>query len=306
MNDFVTILASTIAAGTPIIYALIGDLIGQRAGVISLSVEGSMLMGACLGYGVAFHTNNLFLAALVAMVGGGLIGILQAFLAIDRKANMMAAGFVLMFFAQGLTAFYGRSFIGVSYRAHADFAIPLLSKIPYLGPILFQQDILTFISFLLPVGAFILLSKTKLGLVISSVGEKPDVTLAYGYNPRLIQYGAVIFAGMLAGLGGLQMSAIYTKSWANNLINGRGFIASALVILCSWKPLRAYMAAYVFGVAQALLVYLQVRGVPISMYVTMMLPYLFTLGALAIISSSKKPSMPEQIKVQSERLEQSR
>ena len=125
----------------------------------------------------------------------------------------------------------------------------------------------------------------------------------YGYNPRLLQYGAVVFAGVLAGIGGAQMSCIYTLGWANDMINGRGFIASALVILCSWKPLRAYMAAYLFGLAQALIVYLQVKGVAISMYFTMMLPYLLTLAALAVISTSKKPSMPEKIKVVSTGME---
>ncbi len=299
MSDLSTILASMIAAGTPILYALIGDMIGQRAGVISLSVEGSMLVGACIGFGVAYNTQSMPLAVLAAVLGGGFVGFLQAFLVIDRKTNMMASGFVLMFFAQGLTAFYGRSLLGVSYRNATTYAVPLLSKIPVVGPALFNQDILTYISFLLPLAAFLVLTKTRLGLLVCSVGERPEVTLAYGHNPRLIQYGAVILAGMLAGIGGVQMSCVYTMSWSNNMINGRGFIASALVILCSWKPLRAYMAAYLFGLAQALLVYLQIKGVPISMYVTMMLPYLLTLAALAVISTSKKPSMPEKIKVTS-------
>jgi simple sugar transport system permease protein len=288
-----------IAAGTPIIYALIGDMVGQRAGIISLSVEGSMLVGACVGFGVAYYTQNMLLAVLAAMICGGFVGLLQGFLVIDRKNNMLASGFVLMFFAQGITAFYGRSLIDVSFRGAVNSPIPFLSGIPVIGQALFNQNVLTYISFLLPVAAWIVLKKTKLGLLICSVGERPEVTLAYGHNPRLIQYGAVIFAGALAGIGGAQMSCVYTMSWANNMINGRGFNASALVILCSWKPLRGYMAAYLFGLAQALLVYLQIKGVPISMYVTMMLPYLFTLIALAIISTSKTPSMPEKIKVTS-------
>jgi len=297
MSELTTILASTIAAGTPILYALIGDMIGQRAGVISLSVEGSMLVGACIGFGVAYQTKNMFLAVCAAILIGGFVGLLQAFLVIDRKTNMMASGFVLMFFAQGLTAFYGRSLLGVSFRGARAYAVPMLSEIPVIGHVFFNQDILTYISFLLPVAAYICLTKTKMGLLTCSVGERPEVTMAYGHNPRTIQYGAVILAGMLAGIGGVQMSCVYTLGWANNMINGRGFIASALVILCSWRPLRAYMAAYLFGLAQALLVYLQTKGVPISIYVSMMLPYLLTLIALAFISASQKPSMPEKIKV---------
>lgn len=297
MNDFSVILINMIAAGTPIMYALLGDMISQRAGVISLSVEGSMLVGACIGFGVAYSTNSMILATLAAMLVGGLVGLIQAFLVIDRKTNMMASGFVLMFFAQGLTAFYGRNILGVTFRKSLTYAIPGLSKIPVIGAAFFNQDILTYFSFLLPVIVWWILTKTKLGLLICSVGEQPEVTRAYGHDPRKLQYGAVITAGVLAGIGGAQMSCIYTLGWANDMINGRGFIASALVILCSWKPLRAYMATYLFGLAQALIVYLQIKGVAVSMYFTMMLPYLLTLSALAVISTSKKPSMPEKIKV---------
>ena len=210
---------------------------------------------------------------------------------------MMATGFILIFFAQGLTTFFGRSQLGVSLGKSFSLAIPVLSKIPVIGPAFFQQDILTYIAYVLPVLAWWVLTKTRTGLVLCSVGERPDVTRAYGYNPVVLQYGAVIFAGVLAGIGGAHMSVIYAMSWANNMINGRGIIASSLVILCSWKPQRAYLAAYLFGLAQALQIFFQIHEVPISMYVTLMMPYLFTLVALAIISTSKKPSMPEQLKI---------
>ena len=303
MRELSVILVNMIAAGTPILYALLGDMVSQRAGVISLSVEGSMLVGACIGFGVAYSTNSMILATLAAMLAGGLVGLIQAFLVIDRKTNMMASGFVLMFLAQGLTAFYGRNLLGVTFRKSLTYAIPDLCKLPLIGSALFNQDILTYLSFLLPIIVWWILTKTRLGLLVCSVGEQPEVTRAYGYNPRLLQYGAVVFAGVLAGIGGAQMSCIYTLGWANDMVNGRGFIASALVILCSWKPLRAYMAAYLFGLAQALIVYMQVKGVAISMYFTMMLPYLLTLAALAVISTSKKPSMPEKIKVVSTGME---
>lgn len=297
MNELTTILICMVSAGTPIIYALLGDLIGQRTGITSLSVEGSMLCGACVGFAVAAGSGSLFLAVLCAAIAGGLIGLIQAFLSISRKSNMMATGFILIFFAQGLTTFFGRSQLGVSLGKSFSLAIPVLSKIPVIGPAFFQQDILTYIAYVLPVLAWWFLTKTRTGLVLCSVGERPDVTRAYGYNPVVLQYGAVIFAGVLAGIGGAHMSVIYAMSWANNMINGRGIIASSLVILCSWKPQRAYLAAYLFGLAQALQIFFQIHEVPISMHVTLMMPYLFTLVALAIISTSKKPSMPEQLKI---------
>ena len=297
MTELTTVLTCMISAGTPIIYALVGDLIGQRTGVTSLSVEGSMLCGACVGFSVAASTGSLLLAVLCAALAGGAIGLIQAFLSISRESNMMATGFILIFFAQGLTTFFGRSQLGVSLGKSFHLAIPGLSAIPVLGPALFSQDILTYISYVIPIAAWWFLTKTRPGLLLCSVGERPEVTEAYGYHPKRLQYGAVILAGVLAGVGGAQMSVVYTMSWANNMINGRGIIASSLVILCSWKPQRAYMAAYLFGLAQALQIFFQIHEVPISMYVTLMMPYLFTLIALAIISTSKKPSMPERLKI---------
>lgn len=297
MNDFTTILAGTISAGTPIIFALCGDLVGQRAGITSLSVEGSMLCGACLGFGTLISTGSLVLAVIAAGLAGMLIGLIQAFLVIDRKTNMMASGFVLIFLAKGITAFYGRDILGQSVKHYEAIAIPLLSKTPVIGPTFFTQDILTYFSYLLPVILYFVLFKTRLGLAVRSMGERPEVTLAYGYNPRRIQYGATLFAGLMAGIGGAQMSIFYTMNWSNDMVKGRGIIASSLVILCGWKPQWAYMAAYLFGLAQALQVYLQINQVPISMYVTLALPYLLTLAALAIVSTGKKPSMPEKLKI---------
>lgn len=297
MNDLITILSSTISAGTPILFALVGDLIGQRAGIISLNVEGCMLIGACAGFMAAATTGSLLAATLVAMFFGGLLALCQAFLAITRKSNMMASGFTLNFFAVGLTTFFGRNFLGRSLGADFSWKIPVLSEIPILGPTVFSQDPLTYFSYILPIIAWFFLTRTKTGLLLCSVGEAPEVTESCGYHPKRIQYAAVITAGVLAAIGGVQMSTIYTMSWANDMINGRGFIASAVVVLCAWKAERSYIPAYIFGLAQALQVFLQVKGAPISMYVTMMMPYLMTMVALAITSLSKKPSMPEKLKI---------
>ena len=163
MNELTTILICMVSAGTPIIYALLGDLIGQRTGITSLSVEGSMLCGACVGFAVAAGSGSLFLAVLCAAIAGGLIGLIQAFLSISRKSNMMATGFILIFFAQGLTTFFGRSQLGVSLGKSFSLAIPVLSKIPVIGPAFFQQDILTYIAYVLPVLAWWFRQKQERG-----------------------------------------------------------------------------------------------------------------------------------------------
>ena len=148
-----------------------------------------------------------------------------------------------------------------------------------------------------------LLIHSTYGRAFKAIRDDEVAAEAMGINLTKHKMISFVTSSFFAGIGGAQMSCIYTLGWANDMINGRGFIASALVILCSWKPLRAYMAAYLFGLAQALIVYLQVKGVAISMYFTMMLPYLLTLAALAVISTSKKPSMPEKIKVVSTGME---
>ena len=295
-NYLATFLMSTVRSGTPILFALVGDLIGQRAGIISLSVEGSMLAGACAGFATAAATGNLLLAVLAAALAGAAVGFLQAFLTVDRKANMMAAGLALMFFCQGFTAYFGGSLKNLQITGFAPIRIPLLADIPLLGEALFHQDLLTYVSYLLPVAAFFLLYKTRLGVKIRAVGEQHQVAVAYGYNARLIKYGTVIAAGVLAGVGGCQLSTAFTMTWTDNMTNGRGFVASSLVILCCWKPLRGYLAAYLFGGAQALQILFQLLQVPIPTYVTLMLPYVVTLAALGVAALSRDPSMPEELK----------
>ncbi len=299
MNDLITILSCTISAGTPILFALLGDLIGQRTGIISINVEGCMLVGACAGYIAACKTQSLMIALISGMIAGGLLAAIHAYLSVTRGSNMMTSGFVLNFFATGLTTFFGSPYLGVSMNTGFTWKVPFLCDIPIIGETFFSQDPLTYLSYILPIAVWFFLTKTRPGLVLCSVGESPEVTQSCGYNTSRIQYVAVITAGVLAAIGGVHMSTIYTMSWANNMINGRGFIASAMVVMCAWKAERTYFPAYLFGLAQALQVYLQVKGTSISMYITLMMPYLLTLVALAIISTNKKPSMPEKLKITS-------
>ncbi len=293
IGDFIL---NTIRSGTPIIYALIGDLIGQRAGHISLSVEGSMLMGCCLGYTTCYYTGNLPLAVIVSILGGALIGFLQAHLNIACGANMFALALALNYFATSVTTYFGSSMISKSIKGFSKIAIPGLCKIPLIGNALFNQDILTYISFILPVLAYFVLYKTKLGLAVRSCGEVHQVAVAYGFDVKKLKYGAVIVAGMLAAVGGCQLSCAYTMTWTAEMSGGRGFIASALVILCCWKPLRAYFAAYLFGAAQALGILFQLMGLPIPTNIVNMAPYVITLIALAITAINKTPMMPEELK----------
>ena len=206
-------LLNTIRSGTPIIYALIGDLIGQRAGHISLSVEGAMLMGCCMGFTTCYYTGNLPLAILVSMVAGAIIGFLQVHFNIRFGANMFSLALALNYFATSITTYFGAPMVSASIKGFSRIAIPGLSAIPVIGDALFNQDILTYFTYLLPIIAHFVLFKTKLGVALRSAGEVHQVAVAYGYNVKHLKYGAVMVAGMLAAIGGCQLSCAYTMTW---------------------------------------------------------------------------------------------
>ena len=289
-------LLNTIRSGTPIMFALMGDLIGQRAGHISLSVEGAMLAGCCVGFTTCFYTGNLFLAVLFAALVGIIIGFLQIHFNIRCGADMFALALAINYFASAVTNYFGTSMVSKSIQGFHRIAIPVLSKIPVIGDAIFNQDILTYFSYLLPLIVGFVLFRTKLGVALRAAGEVHQVGIAYGFNVKWLKYGAVMMAGLLAAVGGVQLSCAYTMTWTADMSGGRGFIASALVILCSWKPKRAYMAAYLFGAAQSLQILFQLLAVPIPTNIVTMAPYVVTLAALAFISLNKNPSMPEELR----------
>ena len=198
-----------------------------------------------------------------------------------------------MFLGLGLTAFFGRSFVSQSIVGFNTVDIPLLSDLPWVGPILFKHDPLTYISFLLVPLVWLLLFRTRIGVILRAVGERDEVVYAYGISPKLVRYLSVAAGGFLAGVGGTQLSVAFTHSWVEGMTSGRGIVAAALVIFASWLPLRAMLGAYLFGGAQALQLVLQSRGVDVSPFLLFMLPYVLTLAALFIVERRQKARMPE-------------
>ncbi len=294
MQTLDSFLMSMISSGTPILFALMGDLVGQQTGIISLSVEGSMLMGACAGFAAAAYTNSLLLTILAAALAGASIGLIQAFLVVSRKANMLASGLTLIFFAQGITGFAGRHLLTKEIAGFDKVAIPFLSKIPVIG-VFFNQDPITYLSYVLIVILYLVLNKTRFGFELRATGHNKESVEAYGINPKVMQYAAVIFAGLMAGIGGAHLSTAYTMSWVDNISGGRGLIASALVILCGWSIEKSMLAAYLFGGAQALQILLQMTGIKVPTYLMLMLPYVVTIISLAIVSVKGKAKMPEEL-----------
>jgi simple sugar transport system permease protein len=286
------VLTGAVRSGTAVLFGTLGETVSEKAGVTNLGTEGCMLVGACFGFIVAAQTGNPLLAVLTAALAGGLLSLIHAFLVITRGANQLASGLALGFLGMGLTALIGRPYVSQNIEGLNVVQIPLLADIPALGPILFQHDLLTYFAYLLGPAIWLFLYRTRWGLSLRAVGESTAVAFSTGRNPRRIQYGAIFFGGLMAGLGGAQLSLAYTHSWVENMTAGRGFIAVALVIFGMWHPLRAILGAVVFGAAASLQFQLQPLGIEISPFFLLMLPYLLTLVILLILGRRSNSAAP--------------
>jgi ABC-type uncharacterized transport system permease subunit len=289
----IDIFTGAVRSGTSVLFASLGELIAQRAGVVNMGTEGSMLAGALGAFAATAYTGNPWLGILCGGLCGAAMALIHAFLVITRNANQLASGLTVMFFGIGVTAFFGRSLVSKQINGFEPLAIPGLSKIPFLGPVLFHHDILTYISFILAPIIWFMLYKTRWGVILRATGEKEEVVYAYGVNPKFIRYLAVLAGGFLAGLGGAQLSTAFTHTWVENMTQGRGIIAVALVIFASWLPYRAMLGAYLFGGAQALQLAVQQTGAPISPFLLFMTPYVLTLVAMYIVERKQRSLMPE-------------
>jgi general nucleoside transport system permease protein len=286
------VLTGAIRSGTCVLYATLGETVTERAGVTNLGTEGCMIMGACFGFKIAADTGNIVLAVLAAALAGGGLSLIHAFLVINRGANQLASGLALGFFGLGLTALVGRPYVSQNIEGLNAVPIPLLADIPFIGPILFNHDLLTYVGYLIGPLIWLFLYRTRWGLSLRAVGESTDVAFSTGRNPAVVQYGAIFFGGLMAGLGGAQLSLALTQTWVEGMTAGYGFIAVALVIFATWQPLRAVLGAFIFGGAVALQFQLQSMGVQIPPYFLLMLPYLLTLAILLIWGQKNKYATP--------------
>lgn len=280
----IPILAAAITAGTPILYAALGGLITERSGVINLGVEGMMLVGAVAGFIAAVSFTNPWLGVLAAMLAGGSMALIHAFLAITLKANQVVSGLALTIFGSGLSGFLGKAYIGIP--APEPFRVTrlgFLSDIPFIGPVLFSHDPLVYVSYLLAPALWFFIYRTRPGLNLRALGENPGAADSLGVNVFLYRYIYVTVGGMLAGVGGAYLSLAYAPSWLENMTAGRGWIAVALVIFAIWNPLRAMAGSYIFGGIDALGFRLQALGVVIPSFFLKMLPYIFTIAVLIFV-----------------------
>lgn len=291
-----SVAAGAFRSGTSILYGGLGEVIVERAGVINLGLEGTMLVGACFGFIFAAETGNAYLGLAAAALAGGLFNVVFGFLAVTRRANQLASGLTMLFAALGLTAMIGKDYVGRRVDGLDQFDIPFLGDIAGIGPVLFRGDLLTFGMGPFALLVWWLLYRTRWGLSLRTVGESADAAYAAGLNPDRIRYQALFLGGLLGGLGGAHLSLSYAGVWIEGMTAGRGFIAVALVIFASWRPLRVIAGALLFGGSIAFQLQLQARDTDISPFLLDMLPYLLTLAVLLIWGRNRRYQVPDGLK----------
>lgn len=284
-------LAAAIAAGTPLLFATIGELITEKSGSLNLGVEGMMLLGAVIGFMVSFYTASPVLALCGAIVAGAFGALIYAVLTVTLRTNQVVTGLTLTIFGAGFTRFIGESMVGYNVPLEvkeffAKTSIPLLSKIPFIGPIFFQQDTFVYIGYLVVIVFYIYLFKTKMGLNMRAVGENTAAADASGINVNFCKYVHILIGGALCGLGGAYLALVTVPIWQSDVVNGRGWIAVALVIFASWNPHKAFWGSFLFGGLSILGLKLQSIGIQISQYLLDMVPYAMTI-LIVIISTHK-------------------
>jgi simple sugar transport system permease protein len=295
MNIILDVAAGGVRGGTSILYTALGETISERAGVINLGMEGSMLTGALAAYAVTATTGSPWVGLLAGAVAGGLLALVHAVLVLSRGANQLANGLVVLFLGLGLTSLFGGAYVGRTINAFKPYAIPGLSKLPLVGEVFFHHDPLTYLSYFLAPAVWWFLHRSRTGLLVRGAGERPEVLAAYGHSPLLVRYCAVVAGGMFAGIGGAQLSTAYTNAWFENMTQGRGFIAVALVIFAAWHPLRAVTGAYLFGACLALSPALQARGVGVNQFALDAIPYVVTVLVLVALGRKRAHSAPEAL-----------
>jgi simple sugar transport system permease protein len=284
ISQFLPILVATLIAGTPLVYAALGELVVERAGVLNMGVEGMMVIGAVLAFMVMMATGNLFLAIVAAMLGAMLLALMFAVLAVSFRANQVAVGLALTIFGTSLGSYLGKSYIGMAIVIEPSQLSALAGKIPLIGKILGQLHPLVWLSWALFAGVWYFLHRSRVGLILRAVGEAPTSAHALGYPVNGIRYIATLFGGATAGIAGAYISIIYTSLWTEGLIAGRGWIAVALVVFATWRPVRCFLGAYLFGGATIAQLFAQSAGVGLPSELMSALPYIVTIVVLVLIS----------------------
>jgi ABC-type uncharacterized transport system permease subunit len=291
----VTVLAGAVAGGTSILYAALGEVISERAGVINVGTEGTMLVGCLASFVVDVQLGHAWLGALAGAAAGLLLALVHALMVVYRGSSQLATGLAVLFLALGITSLYGASYVSANITGFVTYRIPGLGAIPVLGPMLFDHDPLVYLSYAMVPAVWWLLFRSRWGLLIRTAGERPEALRAYGTSPEQVRTVAVAIGGALAGLGGAQLATALSLTWSEGMTAGRGFIAVALVIFAAWNPLRALLGAWLFGAAITLGNVLQAHGYHVNQFTLDALPYVLTLAVLVLLLRRQRQFAPEAL-----------
>ncbi len=291
-----SLIAASMRAGTPLLFATLGEIITERSGILNLGLEGVMVSGAMTGFYVSLVTGNPWLGILAGGIAGLLLALVHAFFTVTLKVDQAVTGLMLVLLGLGLTGFLGRGLVGKVATYIEPVNIPLLSTIPYLSEI-FNHDLVVYVGILLVPIFWFFMNKTRFGMELFAVGENPEAADTMGIPVDKVRFLAVLLGGFLAGVGGAHLSLAYAKVWTDGLTAGRGWICLALVIFSGWMPQRAIFGAYLFGGLDVLSFKLQAAGFGVSYHFMKMIPYIFTILVLlfSVIREKEKFGAPSAL-----------
>ncbi len=293
MSFFTDYLASSIRLAIPLAFAALGGMYSERAGILNIALEGMLLTGAFVSAATTFYTNNPGLGIFAAVISGGIVGLLHAFLCVSLRVNQLVSGLAINLLASGLTSFLSRLVFSGSAQKLAGIepiSIPGFANIPLIGKLLFQQDILVYLLIFLIVFSTYFLFHTSPGLTLRAVGEYPQAADSAGISVFKVRYLAVVASGCLASLGGAYLSLVQVKYFAEGMTAGKGFIAIAALIFGKWHPIGSGLASLLFGATEALQLRIQALGINIPYQFLIMLPYAVAL--IALVGFVKKSPPP--------------
>jgi len=281
------LIASLMVASVPILLAALGEMVTEKAGVLNLGVEGMMIMGAICGFIVAVGTGSPLIGFVAGAAGGAALSLLFALLTLGFLANQVATGLALTLFGMGLSALMGQGYTGIKPPATPKIDFGPLADIPFWGRVLFNHDWMVYFSLFMVGAAYWFITRTRGGLVLRAVGESAEAAHALGYKVARIRLGAIAFGGAMAGMGGAYISLIRVPQWTDGITAGAGWIALAIVVFASWRPVRVLIGAYLFGGITVLQLNLQAAGSSIPVEYLSMAPYLVTIAVLVAISAGR-------------------
>jgi len=287
MGMLEAITLSVIAASTPLLLAAAGELVVERSGVLNLGVEGMMIIGTACGFAAAYLTGSTLVGALAGMLAGAALALVFALLTLGLAANQVATGLALTIVGVGLSGLIGAGYVGQRIDPAPHLFVPVLTELPVVGRILFGQNAFVYGSIVLVAAIWHFLYRTRAGLVLRAIGDNPGSAHALGYPVLEVRLAAALFGGACAGLAGAYLSLAYTPLYISGMTAGRGWIALALVVFASWRPLRLVAGAYLFGAVSIGQLHAQGLGLGIPSQLMTSLPYLATIVVLVLISRAR-------------------